>query len=60
MSAHPFVIRPGEGASVWSLGGLFSPKVRGAAALRVHEGTSVNIDLWGEAVAARAFDRFVS
>ena len=34
--------------------------VRGAAALRVHEGTSVSIDLWGEAVAARAFDRFVS
>ncbi len=32
--------------------------VRGAAAGRVHEGTAVSVDLWGEAVAAQAFDRW--
>ena len=30
--------------------------VRGAAAQRVHDGTPVQIDLWGEAVPARAWD----
>ena len=32
--------------------------VRGEAARRVHLGTPVAIDLWGEAVPARAFDRW--
>jgi 4-methylaminobutanoate oxidase (formaldehyde-forming) len=32
--------------------------LRGAAALASHAGTSVSIDLWGEAVAARAWDRW--
>ena len=32
--------------------------VRGAAAGAVHAGTPVQIDLWGRAVAARAFDRW--
>ena len=31
--------------------------VRGAAAQRAHDGTPMCIDLWGEAVGARAFDR---
>ncbi len=31
--------------------------VRGAAAQRAHEGTPAQIDLWGQAVAARAWDR---
>jgi 4-methylaminobutanoate oxidase (formaldehyde-forming) len=34
--------------------------VRGAAAQAVHAGTRVSIDLWGEPVAARAFDRWAS
>ena len=33
--------------------------VRGAAALAVHRGTPVSIDLWGEPVAARAWDEAV-
>jgi len=32
--------------------------VRGAAAQAVHGGTPLRVDLWGEAVAARAFDRW--
>jgi len=32
--------------------------VRGPAASRVHEGTPVQIELWGEPVAARAWDRW--
>jgi len=32
--------------------------VRGAAAQVVHQGTPVQVDLWGEPVAARAFDRW--
>ena len=32
--------------------------VRGAAAAALHAGTPVQIDLWGRAVAARAFDRW--
>ena len=32
--------------------------VRGEAAQRVHEGTPVLIDLWGRAVAAKAWDRW--
>ena len=32
--------------------------VRGPAATAVHEGTPVRIDLWGEGVGARAFDRW--
>ena len=32
--------------------------VRGAAAQRAHDGTPVSIDLWGEPVGARAFDRW--
>ena len=32
--------------------------VRGAAANQLHSGTSVHIQLWGEAVPARAFDRW--
>ena len=32
--------------------------VRGAAALQVHEGTPVQIDLWGAAVGAQAWDRW--
>ena len=32
--------------------------VRGDAAQRVHEGSAVQIDLWGEPVAARAWDRW--
>jgi len=32
--------------------------VRGAAARLAHAGTPVRIDLWGEAVGARAFDRW--
>ena len=32
--------------------------VRGAAALQVHQGTPVQIDLWGQPVAARAWDRW--
>jgi 4-methylaminobutanoate oxidase (formaldehyde-forming) len=32
--------------------------VRGAAALQAHAGTPVSIDLWGQPVAARAFDRW--
>ena len=57
-----------DGATVGELSSAgFSPKagscvalgyVRGAAALRVHEGTAVSIDLWGEAVAAKAWDRW--
>ncbi|HRD97912.1 MAG TPA: FAD-dependent oxidoreductase [Rubrivivax sp.] len=33
--------------------------VRGAAALQVHQGTPVQIDLWGQPVAARAWDRWL-
>ena len=33
--------------------------VRGAAAQRVHRGTAVHIDLWGEAAAATAWDESV-
>jgi hypothetical protein len=33
--------------------------VRGAAALKVHAGTPVLIDLWGEPVAATAWDEAV-
>jgi 4-methylaminobutanoate oxidase (formaldehyde-forming) len=32
--------------------------VRGEAAQRVHQGTPVQIDLWGQAVGARAWDRW--
>ena len=32
--------------------------VRGAAAQAVHQGTPVQVDLWGQPVAARAFDRW--
>ena len=32
--------------------------VRGPAAQRVHAGTPVRIDLWGQPVAARAWDRW--
>jgi len=32
--------------------------VRGAAAQAAHTGTAVSIDLWGESVPARAFDRW--
>ena len=32
--------------------------VRGDAATQVHDGTPVSIDLWGQAVPARAFDRW--
>ena len=32
--------------------------VRGEAAASMHSGTAVRIDLWGEAVGARAFDRW--
>jgi 4-methylaminobutanoate oxidase (formaldehyde-forming) len=31
--------------------------VRGPAAQRAHDGSPVTIDLWGQAVPARAFDR---
>ena len=31
---------------------------RGLAALQVHQGTSVEVDLWGQPVAARAYDRW--
>ena len=34
--------------------------VRGAAALALHAGTPVHVDLWGEPVAARAWDRWDS
>jgi 4-methylaminobutanoate oxidase (formaldehyde-forming) len=30
--------------------------VRGAAALETHQGTPVQIELWGEVLAARAWD----
>ena len=33
--------------------------VRGPAAQAVHTGTPVQIDLWGQPVAARAWDRWV-
>jgi len=33
--------------------------VRGAAALATHTGTAASIDLWGEGVPARAFDRWL-
>jgi glycine cleavage system aminomethyltransferase T len=32
--------------------------VRGAAAQVVHQGTPVQVDLWGQRVPARAFDRW--
>ena len=32
--------------------------VRGAAAAVSHAGTSVTVDLWGEAVGARAWNRW--
>ena len=32
--------------------------VRGAAALVAHSGTPVHIDLWGQPVAARAWDQW--
>ena len=57
-----------DGAAVGELSSAgWSPKagacmglgyVRGAAARQVHAGTPVLIDLWGEAVAARAWDRW--
>jgi len=57
-----------DGEAVGELSSVgFSPRagacvglgyVRGAAARAVHGGTAVSIDLWGEAVAARAFDRW--
>lgn len=30
MPGRPFVVRPGEGRSIWSLGGHFTPKIGGA------------------------------
>ena len=33
--------------------------VRGKAALQVHQGTPVQIDLWGHAVGATAFDNWL-
>ena len=55
-----------DGATVGELSSVgYSPKagacvglgyVRGAAALVVHNGTPVHIDLWGQPVAARAWD----
>lgn len=57
-----------DGEAVGELSSVgFSPRagacvglgyVRGAAARAAHSGTAVSIDLWGEAVAARAFDRW--
>ena len=58
-----------DGATVGEISSVgWSPKagacvglgyVRGDAALRVHSGTPASIDLWGEAVPVRAFDRWV-
>jgi 4-methylaminobutanoate oxidase (formaldehyde-forming) len=33
--------------------------VRGPAAQQVHAGTPVQIDLWGQPVAAKAWDRWL-
>jgi 4-methylaminobutanoate oxidase (formaldehyde-forming) len=62
---EPIVI-DGEAVGELSSAG-YSPKaaacvalgyVRGAAAQRVHQGTPVRIELWGERVAATAWDRW--
>ena len=57
-----------DGQTVGELSSVgYSPKagacvalgyVRGAAAQQLHAGTPVDIDLWGQPVAARAFDRW--
>ncbi len=59
-----------DGQAVGELSSVgYSPKagacvglgyVRGAAAQQVHGGTLVSIDLWGQPVAARAFDRWAN
>ena len=56
-----------QGESVGEISSVgYSPKagacvalgyVRGAAAQGAHKGTPVSIDLWGQSVSARAWDR---